>query len=197
MVMSSARQRRGRWWLLTLAVSLLSVAQGAGAADIPVYTDTLSPAWQNWSWSSTLNFANRTPVHTGTQSLAVTYTAAWAGLYLHPTAGYATTQYDRLTFWLHGGSGGNQRLRIVANGDTAHTYPVTALANTWTQVTVPLSVLGSPATLSDLYWQDVTGAAQPVFYLDDIQLLASTAPPPTLSIDGGAGRMRSVMLSTA
>ena len=51
--------------------------------------------------------------------------------------------------------------------------------------------------MTDLYWQDSTGGAQPVFYLDDITLVAGTGPPPpppppvagpVLSIDAGAGR---------
>ena len=180
-----------------LAVIGLMLAMAAGwplagraeAAEVAVYGDGLAAEWANWSWSCTLNFAVTTPVHGGTKSLSVKYNAAWAGLYLHPYSTYDTRVYDRLSFWIHGGSTGNQRLLVIANGDTTNSYAVTAQANTWTQVIVPLSALGSPATLTDLYWQDATGGAQPVFYLDDIALLATNPPAaPTLSIDAGTGR---------
>jgi hypothetical protein len=163
----------------------------AAAADAPVYAETLASGWDNWSWNTTLNFSAITPVHGGARSLSVKYDAGWAGLYLHNYSGYDTGVYDRLSFWIHGGSAGNQRIAIIANGNTANSYPITAQANTWTQVIVPMSALGSPAVLTDLYWQDATGGAQPVFYLDDITLLAASAPPPpplTLTIDAGTDR---------
>ena len=61
---------------------------------------------------------------------------------------------------------------------------------------MPLSALGSPASLDDLYWQDTAGGAQPIFYLDDIQLIGSGVPPtavppgagPALSVDAQAVR---------
>jgi hypothetical protein len=163
----------------------------AVAADAIVYADVLAADWANWSWGSTLNVAVASPRHGGTYALSVRYDSAWAGLYLHSSIGYAPALFDRLSFWIHGGTTGNQHLVVVANGDTAHAVAVTPTANTWIQVTIPLSSLGSPALLTDLYWQDASGGAQSVYYLDDIQLLASTAPPPAapaLGIDTASGR---------
>ncbi|MGR9036674.1 MAG: glycoside hydrolase family 44 protein, partial [Gammaproteobacteria bacterium] len=176
--------------IVTLSVSLTPIGIKAASADMSVYDDALGSGWDNWSWNSTLNFSNTAPVHDGARSLSVRYDSAWAGLYLHTYSGYDTGLYDRLSFWIHGGSSGDQRLVIVANGDSANTYQVTAKANTWTQIVFPLSALGNPAFLTDLYWQDLTGGSQPVFYLDDIVLLAGsvTPTPLTLNIDVGADR---------
>src|SRR5262249_13964483 len=55
----------------------------APAADITVYADNLASGWEDWSWDTTVNLANATPVHSGGASVAATYTAAWGGLQLH------------------------------------------------------------------------------------------------------------------
>jgi hypothetical protein len=180
--------------IFLLVSCLLPVSSEAVSADLPIYIDSLAAGWEDWSWSSTINYSNTSPVHSGTDSISVQYNAAWAGFYLH-TDGIDTSGYDHLSFWINGGNG-NQQIRLVANDDSSYIYPVTAQANTWTQVNVPLSALGSQATLLGLYWQDATGGIQPIFYIDDIMLVDSTAQPsspsstvgPALSIDAGAGR---------
>ncbi len=163
----------------------------ARSADSPLFSDALSPDWQNWSWSSTVNLSNTSPVHSGSRSIAIKHDAAWAALYLHSELAFSTTEFDRVSFWIHGGSTGHQQIALVVNGDVGHHYPITAPVNSWVQVTVPFSLLGNPSSVSDMYWQDASGTVQPLFYLDDIQLLASNAPPPpppVLSIDVGASR---------
>jgi hypothetical protein len=175
---------------------LLLVGGEVFAADFVIYTDGLEAGWADWSWSSTVNFSNASPVGSGLYSLSVKYNAAWAGFYLHSPA-IDISEYDYLSFWISGGSAGNQRIRVVANGDGSNAYMVTAPANAWTQVIIPLSTLGNPVILTDLYWQDDTGTPQPIFYIDDIALIAKagTPPPlppsgvgPALSIDMSAGQ---------
>jgi hypothetical protein len=177
--------------MIAVAVGLLPFGS-ATAADSVLYDDSLASPWANWSWGSTVNLAATAPLHGGSRSLSVKINQAWGALYLHTDTPFDTAVYDRLTFWIHGGASGNQRIAIVANGNDAHTQEIVATANAWTQVTIPLSSLGSPATLSDIYWMDATGGPQATFYLDDIALLESATPPqpvaPTLNIDLGAGR---------
>lgn len=185
-MIASLRYRNLFGWLLALTVWVLPLAT---KADAIIYDEALAADWENWSWNTSLNFSSSSPAHGGTYSLSVKYNSAWAGCYLHTNTAYDTSLYDRLSFWIHGG-GGTQRLAVIANGNSANSYQVTAAATTWTQVIIPLSSLGGPATLTDIYWQDVTGGAQPTFYLDDIRLLSSPVPPPqpALSIDVGAQR---------
>ena len=162
--------------ILSLTIfGLLFSANGNAASDIAIYTDSIDGNWQNWSWGTTVNAAAASPVHSGSKSMAVMFTAAWAGLYLHASSAIDLTNYDRISFWINGGSG-TQDLRVVANGDGA--YSIKAQANTWVKLDIPLTELGGPATLADLYWQDTTGGSQPTFYLDDITLVASTGPAP-------------------
>jgi hypothetical protein len=171
-----------------------TAVQSRPQATLVVYDEALASGWANWSWDATVNLNNVSPAHGGTRSIAVTYTGAWGALYLHADPAVSTGGYETLRFFIHGGSAGTRQLRIVANGDDTSDYAVTTVANAWTQIDVPLSALGSPATLTDLYWQDTTGGAQPIFYLDDIQLVGSGVPPtslpsgvgPALSVDAQA-----------
>ncbi len=161
--------------LFAILFILLTQGQGSAAPDIAIYTDSIDGNWQNWSWDTTVNAAAASPVRFGSRSMAVTFTAGWAGLYLHASNTIDLAGYDHISFWINGGSGA-QDLRVVANGEGA--YAIKAQANTWIKIDIPMTELGSPATLTDLYWQDTSGGAQPAFYLDEISLMASTDPPP-------------------
>ena len=168
------------WLLITLScLGLMAAptAHSAPSATLLIYADALDGGWANWSWDTTVNFDNTAPVHAGNRSIAVTFTAAWAGVYLHANAPINLSAYETLRFWAHGGSSGQRAITIVANGNDAAVFTLSAPASTWTQFDVPLSALGSPATLSDLYWQDNSGGAQPTFYLDDVQLIGSGPEP--------------------
>lgn len=172
-----------------LALSLLALA-GAARADHAIYNDALTNGWDNWSWNSTLNFAQTTPAHSGTRSVAVTMTAAWAGFSLHHAA-LDTSPYESLSFWIHGGTAGGQRLRVFAelsDAPQASTNLPALTANTWQQVTLPLTALGiaGKPDFTRFTIQDRSGSAQPTFYLDDLVLVSSATPPPSLTLTSPA-----------
>jgi hypothetical protein len=186
--LASARQS-------TVSSSTVSSSVVSSAADLPIYTDSLASGWANWSWDSTINLAAASPVHAGSASISGQFNAEWAGFYLH-AASVDTTGYDTLRFWIHGGSTGGQKVAVGLNFNGT-TVALAPQANTWSQVSIPLSDLGSPATINDLVWQDTSGGGQPVFYLDDIALVNTGLPTPTpvptgvgpaLSVDAAADR---------
>jgi hypothetical protein len=162
--------------IIIFAVISLFAAGNATADDLVIYSDSLASGWANWSWDTTVNLANPSPVHAGTHSISVKYNKGWAALYLHTASAVDTSEYEKLAFWIHGGASGTRQLNVVVNG--ADSYAITAPAGTWTQYVIPLSEFGSPASINDLYWQDTTTSSQPVFYLDDISFIAYTTPPP-------------------
>ncbi len=164
-------------FFIILTVILLISDSPAIADDLTIYGDSLAGGWEDWSWNTTVDFANASPVHAGSNSIAVTFNAAWAGLYLHASPAIDVSGYGHLSFWIHGGAGNGRSLRLVVNGSAS--AAVTAQSGTWAQAVVSLSDVGSPASISDLYWQDTTGGSQPVFYLDDIVLTASSEAPPS------------------
>ena len=165
------------------------------AADIPVYADALGSDWVDWSWDTNRNTANTSPVHSGSYSIAVTYTGGWGGLYLHTESALATTDYTTLSFWLHGGTSGGQSVTVklaTTGGAFSDGVPIQPVQGTWNQVNLPISGFTSMgADISGLVWQESSGnASQPVFYLDDIRLIGSNTPPQplSLSIDVSAGQ---------
>lgn len=65
-------------------------------ADLVIYDD--STVWEDWSWDSTINLANTTPVQSGVKSIAVTMNAAWAGFSLRTGTPVNTSGYTAITF---------------------------------------------------------------------------------------------------
>lgn len=169
--------------VVSLAGGLLGAATPA-TADLPVYTDSLSSGWQNWSWSTTVDFANASPVHGASgRSIATTFTGAWAGFFLRAPAIMNASDLITLRFSIHGGAVGGQSIYLVAF-DAANNpgtgLNITPSAGSWSTIEVPITAFGI-STVSGLVWQEGRGAAEPTFYLDDIVLV--TPPPP----DPGVG----------
>lgn len=149
------------------------------AADLTIYDDALAAGWDDWSWDSTVNYTSAVQVHGGSKSIAVTFKAAWAGLSLHAPAPLATGGYNAIAFWVYG-SGGGSMLQLYTqptdSGANSTPFNFTAPPGGWTSYSVPLSALGNPAQIARITLQDGSGGAQPVFYLDDVRLVAAGAP---------------------
>jgi len=80
--------------------------------DIAVYSDALGSGWQNWSWGTTLDFAATSPVHSGSKSLSARYDSGYVGLYFSFPSQVDTRYYSALTFYIHGGTTGNQSIDV-------------------------------------------------------------------------------------
>jgi hypothetical protein len=171
--------------LLIVAGSLLlngAAGPAAAASDLTIYGDTLASGWADWSWNSTRNFGNPSPVQSGSTSIAVTYTLGWGGLSLRAPAPIGASGYSAIAFWAYGGAGGAPlRLNTYATdgGGASSNYDFTAPAGVWTHYTVTLSALGDPAAIARVNFQDRSGGAQPTFYLDNIVLVGDSGPPPS------------------
>jgi hypothetical protein len=174
---------------------LLAVTRSAHAqSNMVIYDDSLENNWQNWGWA-TLNYANTSPVHSGSDSISVTIASAYQGIQIyHPDM--TNTPYASISFWLNGGASGGQNLQMYGLLDTngtpndtqsARYYLATPVANTWQQYTVPLSALGVANTtnFTGFVIQDSAGTAEPVFYLDDIQLNAAVSAVTHLMVNAG------------
>jgi acyl-CoA thioesterase I len=189
--------RRGFGLLL-----LSGMISGAAAQqNMAIYTDSLQNSWNNWSWGSTINLtygSNSQYIHGGSSSIAITMTSGWGALALEHAA-FDSTSCRNLTFWVNGGPSGGQALAVMVTlGGTVQggQYNFTPAANTWQQITIPLSTPGVAGPLSfDQVWiQSQSGSALPVFYVDDMTLLGPgpvsaanttiTANPAALTADG-------------
>ncbi len=159
-------------WALTMGANL------HGQVVLPIYTEGLVASFKDWSWAA-CNLANGAPVHSGRNSISVS-ASPWQALYLHCDP-LDTLFFSSLSFWIHGGSIGGQRVQIQAilggTEQTACALPALA-ANTWSQFVIPLDALGAAhKTNFTGYWIQLTdGGASHTFYVDDIQLNAQPAP---------------------
>jgi hypothetical protein len=178
----------GRFLFLLVLLVVLTLSPTVQAAPQVIYDDALAVGWADWSWGATINLGATTPVHGGTNSIAVTYTGGWQGLYLaHP--GVSSLGFTKLRFFAHGGSVGGQRFQVYAyrasgGGSAGPAISVASLAaNTWTEIQISLTDLDAANTdVTGLVWQERTGGSQPTFYIDDIALIGDESPDgPTLS----------------
>lgn len=157
--------------------------------DTVIYDDVLPPGWEASVYNAAaVNISNTVPVYQGTNSIAITYSGGWAGVWLANWSGSLdASAYDTLRLWINGGTGGGYPVVFTfhfENGiDIEET--ITPVANTWTQVDV--SLLGY-ASLR-LYGIEIfnnTNDAHPAFYVDQIVLLDTGAtPPPTATPSDG------------
>lgn len=187
--------------LLLLAPTL--EANAPVVLTLPIYTDGLASDWQNWSWSTTLDFSAPDPVNgLPDRALSVHYTDPWAGLSLRHAA-IAANAYDTLRFAIHGGGVGGQVIQVAVQlNDSGGEQPPVALnqylppggvpANSWVEAAIPLAdLLPTPApTFARINWQNVNGGANAAFYLDDIRLTGPDPAPPQLTIHAAQGVRR-------
>ena len=161
-------------------LTLLSVPSAKAQSSLVIYGDS-SLGFQNWG-SATVSFTNKAPVHSWNNSISMTISSgSAAGLNLEHLIPFDTSLYTSLSFWIHGGTTGGQRLRVYARLDggtylsgSAYTVPPLG-SNSWQQITVPLATLSAAnrTNLTGFVLEGTTGAAQPTFYVDDIALIAA------------------------
>ena len=162
---------------------------GVAQSGLSLYTDNLVNGFQNWSWA-TVNLLGSAPVHSGNYAIAVTDGGNQALAFNRGE--FNSSPYANLTFWVNGGSSGGQLLQVWGLLDYNALSPrsITALlANTWQQVTIPLSALGvaNKSNLTGFWIQGRSGGAQPAFYVDDVQLTPA-ATPVVVHVGADAGR---------
>ncbi len=180
-------------FILLAGVVWLSLGPLIGASPLArpqateiIYDDVLGPGWENWSWDTTVDFANASPVKNGFNSMAVTYHAAWAGLYLHTNTNLNPADYTTLQFWLYGSTGSPNDIKIQLYdenwNEAGDPVNITSTPGAWTLFDIPLADFNFPAgsQISGIVWQERSGAAQPTFYMDDVILLnVNDTPTPT------------------
>ena len=174
-----------KWSKLIFAVLLTAPSLCPAQSNLIIYSDSLVPGWQDYSYTCTRNFANTSPVHSGSDSISVTITGAYGGLQLyHPDM--TNSAYSSITFWLNGGTNGGQQLQMYGNLDVNGTFTTqgarfflnSPAANTWQQYVVPFAAIGvaNATNFVGFAIQDDVGSAEETFYLDDIQLTNSPTP---------------------
>lgn len=186
------RRRRtsfGRSTAVAALAFLLSLVVPLRAdASLPVYDDALRSGFADWSWA-VHNLSQTGTVRSGNAAMSFE-PDGWTALYLHRDDGIDVAAYGALELWVRGAGAGGQQLTvaILSGGAVAGSAVLDGFvaggrvpSGSWAKATVPFSSLGVTSGVLDGLWlQDATGGNQATVFVDDVQLLDQTAPPPPL-----------------
>lgn len=161
---------------------LLPISASTGG-NFVVFDDQLSSNFSNWSWNSSINFNNSSPVYSGNKSIAFS-PSAWGGFYLHASTPINVSQYSSLQFAIQTTDKINNFTLYfydANNKQLTTSYPISQFAgsseNGWTFYSIPLTQI--PSDINGFAIQETSGDAGPVTYLDAIQFIANQLISPT------------------
>ncbi len=173
---------------MSAARSVTAAFASSSVPSLTIYGDSLASGWDNWSWSGVISLSGTSPApRVGTYAVNATLEGWGAFSPATQSAVIDSSGYEAVKFWIHGGSGSNKTLSFytqdVADGGASSTsVSVTAIANTWTEITIPISALGNPQAIARLNFFNPTGNALATFSLDEIRLVPAAASLPSLAI---------------
>ena len=153
-----------------------------------VYRDVLSPGWEDWSWGSSIQLASTQHAHNadGTVSIRAEL-QPWGALSLQHPAGFSTSSYQWIEFYIYVGENTLRRLSFVFNGnsdndllprvsidDPRYIAGETYIANRWQRVRIPLAETGGADTVIwGININDASGDGQEPFWVDGIRFIVS------------------------
>lgn len=141
-----------------------------------IFDDALAANWWKGGtapaagWDNVSVFDNTTPLKSGTYSISVNYTNGYGGFQVgNGGAAIDLSQYSVVKLSIYGGTGtGGKKVKLVIDGDYNDGQELILTEGSWTDYTVPLALLGNPATLTEFVLQEYSGNAPSTIYLDNI-----------------------------
>ncbi|MFN8357819.1 MAG: fibronectin type III domain-containing protein [Spirosomataceae bacterium] len=154
---------------VSVASNTASATTSACSSGDLVYDDALNANWQDWSWGTTVNFSNTSPVQQGVNSIRADY-SSYSGLSLRKNAFITPSANLVIKFWVYS-TGANSLLLFTQNDDSG-TYSsnayFTTVANQWQEITVSMSALGNPTAIKRLNIQN-NSSNSVTAYFDNIR----------------------------
>ena len=162
--------------------------------SLTVYSDGTGSSFEDWSWSQNYNPADTQFVHSGSKSIR-TELVSWWGVYYHARTSFVASSYGQLVFYVNGGtstkaaSAAAVKLYSVSGSPIGNSInlPVAPTANTWSQVSIPISSFGLEAStmISGVVIQSNIGQETSAgnIWIDDISFVpaGSSTQAPTAS----------------
>ncbi len=153
--------------------------------DFVAYNGGLGIGWADWSWAER-NMSDTTVKFAGQPTIRMT-PADWKGVFLHRDT-FRTNGYKNLTFQIHGGTAGGQRINVCAVNAANQFLPAVAVnsylvgqrlpAGRFAFCVVPLKDLRADNTqISGFIFQDASGTTQPPIHLADIRVSTGRPKP--------------------
>ncbi len=170
--------------LCAAAVFVLECA--TAQTNLSIYSDSLAAGFQNWSWNAGHNnFANSSPTHSGSESIAFTG-GYWEAISIWH-ADFNPAPYTNLSFWINGGASGGQAVQVYFEYTTTTARPINcppSLAAMLGDNSLCPSALSAVITnFHRLDFQLTANGTTNAFYLDDLSLVAIPPSPVHLKID--------------
>ena len=143
-----------------------------------IYADALTTGWGGngggyTGYSGTVfDFANKQNVLTGTNSIQAIFGGQYSAVqigYGGPNISVSTLGLTSLKFFVYGGanSKNGDQLQIVINGNYGHAVIVTINAGSYKAITIPLSQLGNPTSISEFVAQTFQTTNETI-YIDNL-----------------------------
>ena len=124
-------------------------------------------------YGSTRNYNSTEHPKRGTKAISTTVDNGYGALQLGyggATINVASAGLNAIKLSIYGGTGfkTGDRVQVVVNGNYGQAYPIEVKPGVYTDYTIKLSDLGSPATISEIVLQTLGVAAPGTFYVDDL-----------------------------
>ncbi|MEM8736018.1 MAG: glycoside hydrolase family 44 protein, partial [Planctomycetota bacterium] len=146
-----------------------------------VFDDSLAEDWGNWSWDSTVDFAESSTVHEGAAAISVRNDQSWGAFYLGNSNQVAVDGDDTLNFAIHGGTEAPplQLFVTTPDGRWIDAGSVAAAQDSWLDISIPLNSLGESITALDgIVLQDFSGTPSAPYFVDTIHIGESNSSDP-------------------
>jgi len=149
-----------------------------------LYTDSLTQGWENWSWNCHSTLKSTEFIYSGKQSIKVKLNS-FGGFAIGSHSGISTNGFDRLGFYINGGTSDKHQLKVFVNVNKSNGIrnPITISdsygnieSNKWSFISIPLIDLDAKdekiykINISDISGNNYIDA----FYLDEIMLFSVT-----------------------
>lgn len=167
-----------------------------------IYTDSITSGWSDWSWSTTLNPSNTSPVYAGSYSLRAIYGSAWAGMSYHSNS-FDSSPYDELHLSVNVGTSTSVNLYAYFTNASGTALEVVDLedyvtgdfvANTWHEIEIPLTDLDFENYNAATNFTIEASATGTVYY-DEIKLVGDDGGTPSYANPHAATAINGVSYS--
>ncbi|WP_025146490.1 IPT/TIG domain-containing protein [Pedobacter jeongneungensis] len=137
-----------------------------------IYDDALNTSWWSGGWGGTTNYASTEVVKRGLRSIRVNYVGGWGSPIQIGGGNLATAGYTAIKISIYGGSGSNNnKVKLILNGSASSGQELILTEGKWTDYNIPLSTLGNPTAINEIWLQEFSNGATTLVYVDDLGLI--------------------------
>jgi hypothetical protein len=141
-----------------------------------IYNETLASDWANWSWGSTVNLSNTSPVQTGSVSARAAHSSTYAAFSLRKGTAHPANNLISVRFWVYSTTARTVTFFTQSGDNNGNSTAVnfTTTANAWKEIIVTRAQLGNPTAIKRITFQ--TGNYTGDLVYDNIRFLSGGAP---------------------